>query len=105
MMHIFVLIVLGLAAYRVTRFLIIDSFFEGTRNNLQTWLANKRGTLAAKLLDLISCTWCAGFWVSMVIYSLFLWQCPIWFSRLEWINLFAIAGVQGFLHALEPNED
>lgn len=105
MINLLVLLVLGIAAYRITRFLVIDTLFEGSRNKFHTWLANKQGMIYDKILDLTSCTWCLGFWVSLVLYSFYLWECPIDFNRLEWISTFAIAGVQGMLHALEPGDD
>lgn len=99
-------LVLGFAAFRITRFFIIDSFFEGYRTKFHIYLTSRNGKLkflAFKLYELTSCTWCLGFWASLVVYSLYTWNCPIDFSRIDVFNVFAIAGVQGMLHAVEPS--
>lgn len=104
------LIVLGFAAYRITRFLVIDTFFEGLRAKLYTFLTNrvqKHGPLHLfwlKAYELSSCTWCAGFWVSVAAYTAFVWTSPLDFTRLDILNIFAVAGIQGLLHAFEPDE-
>src|SRR6202008_3284018 len=53
-------IVLGLAAYRVTRFLVIDTLLEPARSNFHSMLERRNGILWAKVYDLVSCTWCVG---------------------------------------------
>ena len=106
--NIVVWLLLGFASYRITRFLVIDTLIENVRNRFHTFLANRRGRLKIiphKFLDGISCTWCLGFWVSLVVYSLYLWNCPVDFDQVDWLNVFAVAGVQGILHALEPDND
>lgn len=101
------LAILGFAAFRITRFLVIDTLIDGLRAKFHTFLANRRGKLqflAQKALELTSCTWCAGFWVSLLLYSLYVWHNPLDFTRFDWINTAAVAGVQGLLHAYEPEE-
>lgn len=105
------LLVLGFAAYRITRFFIIDSLLDGSRNKLHVFLANratkehKLHLLWEKLYDLTSCTWCWGFWISLVVYAVIMWVAPWDFTRFDVINVFAIAGVQGILHAIEPDNE
>lgn len=95
--------VIGLASYRVTRFLLFDTLIEGTRNHWYTFASNRRrpALLWNKLLDLTTCTWCSGVWISAGLY-------------LGWINydwthtpiiIAAIAGLQGLLHAYEPGDE
>lgn len=109
-LNIVPLIVLAFASYRITRFLVIDSLIEGSRHKLYAFLSNradKNGPLHliwSKLFELSSCTWCAGWWLSLGLYSLYAWVGPQEFSRLDVINVFAIAGIQGLLHAFEPDE-
>lgn len=106
--NILALVVLAFASYRITRFLAIDSLIENIRARFHTFLFNLNGKLSIiphKLLDLISCTWCLGFWVSFALYTLFLWSNPLDFSRIDIINIFAIAGGQGLLHAFEPDDE
>lgn len=100
------LIVLGFASYRLTRVFVIDSILDGFRTKFHTFLANRQGKLAFfahKLLELISCTWCFGFWISLLVYSVVLGGYPWDFNRVDWVNVFAVAGVQGLLHAYEPD--
>lgn len=100
-------LVLAWASYRATRFVVIDTLIENVRGRVQTFLFNREGKTKVvwhKLLDLISCTWCAGFWVSLTVYSLWFWTNPIDFTRFDVIIILAIAGVQGILHALEPGD-
>lgn len=102
------LVVLALAAYRITRFLVIDSLIEGLRAKFYVFLSNRQGKLRAiwqKLLELSSCTWCCGAWVSLALYSVYLWTSPLDFGRMDWISVFAIAGIQGLLHAFEPGDE
>jgi hypothetical protein len=105
------LIVLAIAAFRITRFLIIDDLIHDVRARLYTFLANqaqKNGKLKflwEKIYDLSACTWCTGFWVSVALYWTYIWTSPMFWSRFDVINIFAIAGIQGFLHALEPSDD
>lgn len=101
------LVVLALAAYRITRFLIIDSLTEGLRNTFHVWLTNrtKLKFVFEKIYELTSCTFCAGWWVSLALYSLFLWSAPWSFGRLDWISVFAIAAIQSLLHAFEPGDE
>jgi hypothetical protein len=111
MIEIIPLIVLAIASYRITRFLVIDTLISGVRNKFHGFLINhaqKQGTfhmLWEKLYDLTSCTWCFGFWVSVILYWLYTWVSPNYWNQLDVINVFAIAGIQGFLHALEPGDE
>lgn len=104
-LELFTLLVLAFAAFRVTRLVVIDTLFEGTRNKLHSFLVNRTGKLAffwQKLHDLVSCSWCAGVWISFLLYTVYVWNCPVDWTRFDWINVSAIAGIQGFLHELEP---
>lgn len=105
-LNLLTFMILAFAAFRVTRFLVFDSLFSHTRQRILVWLANRKlSVLNHKALELITCTWCVGFWITLGVYSLFLWEQPWDFTRLEWITTFGIAGVQGLLHAYEPNDE
>lgn len=58
------LLVLALAAYRLTRFLVEDHLFEGVREFI--W---KRWNPGTKLGYLFTCYWCMGFWMSSFIVA------------------------------------
>ena len=110
MNEFFVVLILGLVAFRITRFLLIDSFFEGSRYQLHRTLSriNEDGhvpTWRTKLLDLSSCTWCLGFWISLLTYGVFVWENPLDWTRQDVILAVAVSAVQGLIHAYEPSED
>lgn len=98
-------IVLAFSTYRVTRFILFDSLIEEPRTAFHNWLANKDNLLANKLWDLTTCSWCAGAWVALTIYSLYIWSNPTDFNQDDWINVLAVAGGAGLLHAYEPDPE
>lgn len=97
-------VILGLAAYRVTRLLVIDSLLEPGRSKLHAKLEQKHGAIWSKIYDLVSCTWCVGVYVSFAIYAIYLWNVFTDWTRLDWLSAIAVSGVQGMLHALEPDD-
>lgn len=104
------LLVLAFASYRITRFLVIDDLIDGIRSKVHSFFinrSNKNGPFHLgwqKLYQLSSCTWCLGFWVSLALYTAYVWNEPWEFNQYDVFNVFAIAGIQGILHALEPDE-
>ena len=97
-------IILGLASFRVTRFLVVDDLLEPGRSKFHSMLERRSGLLWAKLYDLVSCTWCVGVYVSFAIYAIYLWNLFTDWTRLDWLIAIAVAGVQGMLSAFEPDE-
>lgn len=67
MSGLLVAIVLVLASYRITRFLIEDELFDTPRD----WLYLKLKGRPA-LTYMLSCYWCLGFWVSVLVVGLYL---------------------------------
>lgn len=53
-------VVLVLAAYRITRLITRDTIWEHQRDRLVD-------ALPAKLAELITCPFCAGFWVAVLV--------------------------------------
>lgn len=96
MLSITELVFLVLAAYRLTRLIVIDTIFDGPRDKIYDWLSPK-GVVGDKLSYLISCTWCAGVWISLGVYWLYT-------REFDFIGIAAVAGGQGMLHALEPDD-
>lgn len=111
MISIIPLIILALASYRLTRFLVIDTLIAGTRNKFHSILINraqKNGILQKiweKFYELTSCTWCLGFWVSLALYWAYTWNSPANWNQNSIISILAIAGIQGMIHALEPDDE
>lgn len=107
MIDILIVLVLGLAGFRITRALLFDTWIEGTRHRFYAFLVNRKrpAILWQKLLDLTTCTWCAGFWVSLTLTALYLRTYPWQFTIEQWISTFAVAAVQALLHVFEPDEE
>ena len=95
-----ILVVLGLAAFRITRFFVIDSLISRPRDKFHNFLAGKGLNY---FYELTSCTWCFGAWVSFFVYWIYRWVNPIYWGRLGWLEFAAVAGLQGLLHAFEPD--
>jgi hypothetical protein len=62
-----VFIILALAAYRVTHLITTDAIADGFRTRV--W---KRFPEHTKIGYLITCNWCTGFWVSLILVLAFL---------------------------------
>lgn len=97
------ILILGICAYRITRFLVIDELLEPGRTKFHTRLEVHTGYIWAKIYDLVSCTWCVGVYVSMLVYVIFLGDPFVHWTRLDWLSAIAVAGVQGFIHSVEPD--
>lgn len=117
--------ILILAAYRITRFLVNDSlfgfgptsesrmsvridrfaYFDQTDEEVQEGFrldGEGRSWLREKIGDLLTCTWCLGFWVSAAVYLAFVFATDSWDLAepvVHGISIFAVAGGQGFLNS------
>ena len=114
------ILVLGFASFRITRFIVWSSLIGtgcdgqpiGTgyrRPDTPIGIAvsefaykpngEYQGWFRGKIGDLLTCTWCTGFWVSTVAY--FMWFDPALDSLgfRDGLMCFAIAGVQSLLNA------
>lgn len=98
-----ILLVLAAASYRITRFIVIDDLIELQREWFRTWFLNQGGPVWDKFYDLFGCTWCVGVYVSAAIYWLYSQDFEL--SVEAGLNIAALAGVQGILHAFEPSEE
>lgn len=63
------IVILGLAAFRVTRLLIEDEILDHPRNALfnRLALATRFHRPAQALATLLTCYWCLGFYVSILL--------------------------------------
>ena len=86
------LIVLALAVYRITRLIVLDTIFDRPRD----WASQK----AIWLETLVTCPWCAGFWISLAATILYALSPTVSF----WLFLpFALSAVTGLLSRLEES--
>lgn len=93
--------VAGIAAYRITRLLVIDTLFEEPRDALQRWLGRGDGFFRQKLLELTLCPYCVGVWVSAAVWLVIAhyegWDLLHWPEQV--VLVAAIAGVQATLQS------
>lgn len=99
-----VLVFLALASYRLTRLVVIDEIFSTPRNAFLGWVIEHLGRVGWYINYLFSCTWCLGLHISWFLVSLYLQTWPWDLGINGWIFVSAVAGIQGMIHALEPNE-
>lgn len=93
--------VLGFAAYRGTQLIVWDSILDGWRSKLELWHAAKFDSKARTFIrDLLACTYCTGWWVSVIALLAYLLASGKW-GNASWlvhgVEAFAVAGVQALL--------
>ncbi|MDQ0217467.1 DUF1360 domain-containing protein [Peribacillus cavernae] len=85
-----VIILLGLAAFRLTRLIVYDKiteflrrpFFDeieetGEDGVVEIYLTPRIGGVRGWVGELLSCYWCTGVWVSMLLAGLYVYQTSI----------------------------
>lgn len=126
------LLVLAVASYRITRFVVHDSlmgtgitesgrFASGVAERIDHFAytqdevdalgkitkqgGDNRSFLRGKIGDLLTCTFCLGFWISVGVYFAYL-SATVGQAGIEatpWavhgITVFAIAGVQSYINS------
>jgi hypothetical protein len=99
------LALLGAASYRATQLGVHDTILDPVRQRLAAWHTNKIDSKPRTfLMQLISCIYCLGFWLSGVVLTAW------WFWRdnllvqfgLLW---FAISGIQALLNRRDDTMD
>lgn len=95
-------LVTGLCSYRLTRFFLFDLVLDVPRHRLHNWLMSKEKKLAYLAMDLTSCSFCLGTWVSLALWAGFLGRLPWDMTFQNWVGMGAVAAVQGLLHTWEP---
>jgi hypothetical protein len=82
-------IVLSLAAYRLTHFIVFDKSFEPIRNHFVTRdfggpmpsYTLQGGRIRSYIGKLLNCHWCAGMWVSAILTI----ACWMYYDAAIWI--------------------
>lgn len=88
------LVIIALASYRLTRLLVYDKVLNFLRDFI-TKKEHKSGLLNSTKYFL-TCPWCAGVWMTLMIFVLFL----IVPYGLFLVYILAISGIASFLHIL-----
>jgi hypothetical protein len=96
------LVVLALAGYRATRLVVHDVIADPVRDHIHHWRAADLGSRSRELvITLISCIYCAGWWVSGLLLAVYLTAAGRWpdanvlIRGVEW---FAVAGGAALLN-------
>jgi hypothetical protein len=84
------LMLLGLAAFRLTRLIVYDKITEFIRRPffdeieeieedgmVEIYLTPKKKGIRGWIGELLSCYWCTGIWVSILLAGLYLYQTTI----------------------------
>lgn len=102
MQDIGTLAVLGFAAYRATQLVVWDTIGDRPRLGLKVWAARKEGKgLAGFLASLVSCIYCAGWWLSLITLAVYLTAAGQWGAAPLWVHaveFWALAGMQSLLN-------
>lgn len=109
MQNLTVLVILGLASYRATQFVVHDSLLDGARNRLELWhAARSESGFRSFWRDLIGCPYCTGFWLSLVTVLVYLTAAGQWGAAPLWIHAvecWAVAGGQALLNRWDDSRD
>lgn len=102
MITLVVLAVLAFASYRATQLAVHDSILDSLRDRVHLWQAgNHESTVRSAVVTLMTCVYCAGWWLSGAILAVYLlasgqWHAaPLLVHGVEWL---AVAGGQALLN-------
>lgn len=88
----------ALASYRITRLVTTDKLTARPRRDVMAWAMTRRheGYQSWKIDDLVSCSFCAGWWITLLVLA-------AWRVRLlrPVVRAFAVAGAQSLLNAAD----
>lgn len=98
---------LGFAAYRATQLVVHDSILDGLRERLELWHAVRFDSRFRTFVrDLLSCTYCSGWWLSLVTVLTYLTVTGGWAGTpllVHAIECWAVAGIQALLNRLDDS--
>ena len=102
MQNLLVLVALGLASYRATQLVVWDSIGDGLRLRLKVWRARKDTSRVRAFLDrLVSCPYCAGWWLSLVTTVVYLTAAGVWDDApllVHAVEVWTVMGIQALLN-------
>ncbi|BCK66461.1 hypothetical protein Srufu_004140 [Streptomyces libani subsp. rufus] len=101
------LVLLALAGYRTTQFLVHDSILGPARTRIDAWQqAHPDSAAREAVVTLISCVYCTGWWVSGALLATWLLvtgefdQAPLLVHGMEWP---AVAGAAVLLNTWDDS--
>jgi hypothetical protein len=103
------LVLLALAAYRATQLVVHDAILDPLRDRVMAWHEQRLDSpVRTAVVTLISCTYCAGWWLSGALLLTWLLttnrfdQTPLLVHAVEWL---AVAGGQALLNRWDDSRD
>lgn len=101
------LLVLGLASYRATQLVVWDTIGNETRDRLELWHARKHTSRFRTFMrQLIACTYCAGWWLSLVATLTYITATTAWNDApllVHAVECWAVAGIQALLNRYDDS--
>ena len=106
MLGLMELCALGFASYRATQFLVHDTLPDPLRARIENWYVDgirpERSNRARSFIrDLVSCTYCLGFWTSVVTVLVYLTATGGWAGTpllVHAVECWTVAGIQALLN-------
>lgn len=86
-------LILGLAAFRLTRLFVYDSITQWFRDLFEGGQPN---TFVGTVGTLVNCAWCTGLWAALVVATVYFAWPSLWF----FIYVLALGGVASTLQIL-----
>ena len=98
------LVIMSAVTYRLVRFIVIDSIFDGPRNRVHGWLLGRRKPWSLKLHEGLSCNACMSVWCSaFVIWMATLFDVSVRLPVAQWLA--CSTGALVFAIIIDPVED
>jgi hypothetical protein len=110
--NVFHFLLLGLASFRLTRLIVFDKITEFLRSPFfdeveqeengvkEIYIVPKKGGIKGWIGELLSCYWCTGVWVSIILVCLYFFI-PNWSGPI--ISVLAVAGLASFFEIAVQN--
>lgn len=96
---------LGFASYRGTQLVVWDTIGDVPRQKIELWHARKFDSRFRSFIrQLLSCVYCAGWWLSMATALAYLTATGSWGDApllVHAIECWAVAGIQALLNRLD----
>lgn len=93
-LKIFDFIIISLASYRLTRLLVYDKVLNFIRDKIVNSTSEKGWLISSQYL--LTCPWCAGVWMSLLITSLYLYHDIGKYLA----YIMAVSGIASFIHII-----
>lgn len=109
MQDLLTLTALGFAASRAVQLVVHDTIGDPLRDRLNTWHMNGVGPGRSNksrsfIRNLLSCTYCVGWWLSIITTLVYLVAAGQWGAASIWVHAvecWAVAGIQAIINRVD----